>query len=195
MADPDEATFFGAGQVPIPGPPGEQGPIGPMPLLTTGVITTGLVANVTFIPDGTDTGYVVNYVLPQGPRGFDGQPGQSSQLAIGTVEEGPVAATLTGAPPTQFLNLVIPRGNTGPQGAPGLIQSFGNTVVSAPVDPIAGFATVVVGSQALLKQLGVKTGQFTLTVTDTLITISATAPSDGHIYGLKNGAWIAIPGT
>lgn len=196
MADPDFASLFGPGQVPIPGPPGDTGPAGPSPLLTTGAITTGLVANVTFIPNGLGTGYTVNYVLPQGPRGFDGQPGQSSQLTIGTVNSGDTpSASITGTPPLQTLNLVLPIGPQGNQGVPGLIQGFSNAAVTAPADPIAGFATAVVSGQAILKQIGVKTGQFVLTVTDSLVLISAAAPSDGHIYGIKNGAWTQVPGT
>jgi hypothetical protein len=51
-------------------------------------------------------------------------------LSIGTVTEGAAAATITGTAPTQTLNLVVPKGNTGNTGAPG---STGPQPWSAPV--------------------------------------------------------------
>jgi hypothetical protein len=58
--------------------------------------------------------------VPQDIPGPQGPPGPANTLAIGTVTEGiNVAATITGASPSQVLNLIIPRGNPGPQGLPG----------------------------------------------------------------------------
>lgn len=49
--------------------------------------------------------------------GIPGNPGPPNKLSIGTVTAGDVAdASITGEPPDQELNLVLPR---GPQGASG----------------------------------------------------------------------------
>lgn len=55
-----------------------------------------------------------------GKDGKDGSPGPVNTITIGTVTKGEVAsATLTGTPPNQILNLVLPKGDTGEQGTPG----------------------------------------------------------------------------
>ena len=52
-----------------------------------------------------------------------GPAGASNRLSIGTVTvvdpSQPAAATLTGEPPNQVLNLSIPKGDPGPRGDPG----------------------------------------------------------------------------
>lgn len=56
----------------------------------------------------------------KGKDGINGEPGPSNVLNIGTVESGEEAsATITGDSPRQTLNLVLPKGKTGPQGLPG----------------------------------------------------------------------------
>lgn len=56
----------------------------------------------------------------KGKDGIDGKPGPSNILNVGTVKSGEEAsATITGDSPNQTLNLVLPKGNTGPQGIPG----------------------------------------------------------------------------
>jgi hypothetical protein len=53
---------------------------------------------------------------PVGPKGDPGPTGPANNLTIGTVTSGPVAsATITGAPPNQVLNLVLPTTTTNPQ--------------------------------------------------------------------------------
>ena len=53
---------------------------------------------------------------PVGPKGDPGPTGPANNLTIGTVTSGPVAsATITGAPPNQVLNLVLPTTATNPQ--------------------------------------------------------------------------------
>lgn len=54
-----------------------------------------------------------------GRRGVKGDPGPANSLSIGTVTEGAANASITGNPPTQTLNLTLPRGNDGQPGAAG----------------------------------------------------------------------------
>ncbi len=60
---------------------------------------------------------------PQGSQGPQGTPGPANTLGIGTVATGAAgssaAATITGASPTQTLNLTIPQGIQGIQGIQG----------------------------------------------------------------------------
>ena len=52
--------------------------------------------------------------------GKEGPAGPSNSLSIGTVEKGENAsATITGNSPNQELNLVLPKGDPGPQGETG----------------------------------------------------------------------------
>lgn len=53
-------------------------------------------------------------------RGPIGATGPNNTLSIGTVTEGAASATITGTSPTQVLNLVIPKGNSGIDGTNGL---------------------------------------------------------------------------
>ena len=56
----------------------------------------------------------------KGDRGDAGAdsvvPGPANTLSIGSVTEGAAAASITGAAPTQTLNLTLPRGNAGADG-------------------------------------------------------------------------------
>lgn len=55
-----------------------------------------------------------------GKDGKDGAPGPVNTITIGTVTKGEEAsATLTGTPPNQVLNLVLPKGENGEQGETG----------------------------------------------------------------------------
>ena len=55
-----------------------------------------------------------------GPQGVQGPVGPANTLSIGTVSGGDTAdASITGAAPSQTLNLTLPRGATGPQGETG----------------------------------------------------------------------------
>jgi hypothetical protein len=55
-----------------------------------------------------------------GPQGSQGPAGPSNVLSIGTVTTGTTpTASITGAAPTQTLNLVLPLGAEGPRGIQG----------------------------------------------------------------------------
>ena len=65
-------------------------------------------------------GSLVWVKLLQSASGPIGATGPSNVLNVGTVSSGSTAsATITGTSPTQTLNLVLPRGDTGPQGIQG----------------------------------------------------------------------------
>lgn len=66
-----------------------------------------------------------------GPEGPQGDTGPANVLTIGTVqasEPGSTpSATITGSAPAQVLNLVLPRGDTGPRGPQGEQGPQGDT--------------------------------------------------------------------
>lgn len=66
---------------------------------------------------------------PAGTNGTNGADGPPNVLTIGTVTEGPAAASITGTSPAQVLNLVVPA---GPQGPPGIMP--GTTYVAPSGD-------------------------------------------------------------
>ena len=61
---------------------------------------------------------------PIGPQGATGNPGQASNLQMGTVttvaHNVPASASITGTPPSQILNLSIPKGEDGTNGIDGV---------------------------------------------------------------------------
>jgi hypothetical protein len=63
-------------------------------------------------------------VGPQGPQGEVGPVGPANELTLGEITTGDAGteaeATISGAPPNQVLDLVLPRGDTGAQGNPGI---------------------------------------------------------------------------
>src|SRR5574344_321916 len=57
---------------------------------------------------------------PKGDTGATGPTGPANSLSIGTVASGTTAsATITGTSPSQVLNLVLPKGDTGAKGDKG----------------------------------------------------------------------------
>ncbi len=55
-----------------------------------------------------------------GQDGKDGSPGPANTLTIGTVQSGDTpSASITGEAPNQILNLVLVKGDTGPEGKQG----------------------------------------------------------------------------
>jgi hypothetical protein len=113
-----------------------QGAAGPANSLAIGTVTTGAPGSAAAaLITGTPPAQTLNLVIPQGPvgpagaagadgasgpTGAGGPAGPANSLAIGTVTTGAAgsaaAATITGTPPTQTLNLTIPTGAQGPAG-------------------------------------------------------------------------------
>lgn len=120
----------------IQGDKGDIGATGPSNILSIGTVKKGDNASATIT--GTSPSQVLNLVLPKGdkgdtgatgPQGETGATGPSNILTIGTVTSGDTAsATITGTSPSQVLNLVLPKGDTGeigPQGPQGEIGPIG----------------------------------------------------------------------
>lgn len=109
------------------GPQGETGPIGPpgpANILTIGNVTKGDEASASIT--GTSPNQKLNLVLPKGDPGPQGETGSvgpngpANTLTIGSVTKGDEAsANITGNSPNQELNLVLPKGDPGPQGETG----------------------------------------------------------------------------
>ena len=109
------------------GPQGEIGPVGPpgpTNTLTIGSVTKGDEASASIT--GTSPNQELNLVLPKGDSGPQGEigpvgpPGPTNTLTIGSVTKGDEAsASITGTSPNQKLNLVLPKGDPGPQGVRG----------------------------------------------------------------------------
>ena len=80
----------------------------------------------------------------KGETGSTGATGPANTLSIGTVTEGTAAATITGTAPTQTLNLVIPKGNTGDTGPTGATGPAGpaNSLSIGTVTEGAAAATI-----------------------------------------------------
>jgi len=76
-------------------------------------------------------------VGPQGPQGEIGPVGPANELTLGEITTGDAGteaeATISGTPPNQVLDLVLPRGDTGAQGNPGPTGAGGIGVVPAPI--------------------------------------------------------------
>lgn len=146
MSDPSDATIFGPGQTPIPGPKGDTGDPGPANVLSIGVVTQGqAAASIT----GASPTQVLNLTLPegpQGPQGIRGPAGGSANLGIGSVTSGANAsASITGNAPNQVLNLVLPKGDTGATGPAG-IQTI--ALLTRTTDQVVGAWPVKVEWQA-----------------------------------------------
>lgn len=112
------------------GDTGATGPAGPANTLAIGTVTSGASAAATIT--GTSPNQTLNLTLPKGDKGDTGNTGATgpaNSLSIGTVTAsapgGAASATITGTAPTQTLNLVIPRGETGPQGPQGEVGPQG----------------------------------------------------------------------
>lgn len=119
-------------------------------LTTSPVLLVGSVADSTELPPTAnpgdaylaldtgefwvwDGGAWVNLGPVQGPIG------PANELSIGSVVTGdpgdPADATITGTPPTQTLDLTLPRGIQGPQGVQGVQGVKGDTGDTGPQGP------------------------------------------------------------
>jgi len=104
---------------------GDTGPAGPEGVSgADGLSAYQLALAGGFV--GTEAQWLASLVGPQGPQGEtgaagpQGPTGPANTLSIGTVVAGELAAaTITGAAPTQTLNLVLPKGDKGDTGLQG----------------------------------------------------------------------------
>ncbi|AMS03595.1 tail protein [Gordonia phage Emalyn] len=129
-----------------PGPGGPQGSAstvpGPPNVLSIGSVASGPTPSAEIVGESPEQ--VLNLVLAKGDKGdtgddsmVPGPPGPANSLSIGTVDEGPADATLTGSAPSQVLNLVLPKGPQGDQGPPGEVSEAElNAAISAALDQV-----------------------------------------------------------
>ncbi|WNN95756.1 minor tail protein [Gordonia phage Fribs8] len=129
-----------------PGPGGPQGDDstvpGPPNVLHIGTVSSGPNAAAEIVGESPEQ--TLNLTLPKGEKGDQGDdstvpgpPGPANSLAIGTVSEGPAAATVTGSYPNQKLNLVLPKGSPGDEGPPGEVSEAELTAaINAALDQI-----------------------------------------------------------
>ena len=125
------------------------GPAGPPNVLEIGTVETlpadqPATASIT----GESPAQKLNLGIPQGKQGAtgnpgapgkDGQNGVTPTLAAGNVEtlepDQPATASVTGEGPAYQINLGIPRGQTGAQGAPGQTGNPGPQGEPGPTGP------------------------------------------------------------
>lgn len=149
-------TWLNVGPLGPQGPSGPQGPKGDTgpATITVGSTTTvnaGESAEVT--NTGTSSEAVLNFKIPQGPKGETGPQGPkgdagatgaSNSLSIGTVTSGATAdAAIVGEAPNQVLNLVLPQGSKGETGPAGEQGPKGDTGVEALTYAKVVYADVV----------------------------------------------------
>lgn len=195
-----------------PGPPGADsvvaGPAGPPNTLTIGTVANGGVASATIT--GTAPNQTLNLVIPSGTNGTNGTNGingtngtngangangPANVLIIGTVTEGPAAATITGTSPSQVLNLVIPQGDPGPPGSNAWVDIISKPIiypngnVSGSINLATAMATLDISAetiQDLMSPALVHAFHTNLTATydDTNNRILFTSTSGGNTYTL-----------
>ncbi len=129
-------TFSAAGER---GPKGDTGAVGPASTLAIGTVLTGAAGSSAVATiSGTAPSQTLSLTIPRGETGATGSVGATGEvgptgpansLAIGTVASGSTAsATITGAAPSQTLNLVLPVGATGATGETGATGPAGPPV-------------------------------------------------------------------
>lgn len=92
------------------GDTGSPGAAGPSNVLTIGTVTSGVVADAAIVGDSPNQ--VLNLVLPQGPKGEQGQTGPQGSPGE-TGPQGPQG-------PKGETGATGPKGETGPQGEQGV---------------------------------------------------------------------------
>lgn len=116
----------------IPLPRGQRGEDGKAAGPFVDLIDNGDGTATVVLHDGTER----TLTLPPGPPGQDGQdgadgqdgqdgdPGPANALSIGSVTSGDTpSATITGTPPNQVLDLVLPKGEKGDTGDGGEVTT------------------------------------------------------------------------
>ena len=146
------------------GKTGEPGPTGPTPQLRVGEVTTlDPEEPATAELSGTPEKPVLNFGIPQGKTGQPGpigNPGPANTLQVGQVTtldpDQPATAEITGASPTQTLNLGLPQGKTGPTGATPEL-TMGEITTLDPGEPAT--AELSGTPEAPVLSLGIPQGQ------------------------------------
>jgi hypothetical protein len=131
-----EATW--SDPIAIQGPTGATGATGPANSLAIGTVTTGTAGgSASATITGSAPSQTLNLTIPRGATGATGATGAqgpANSLTIGTVTTGDAgtsaAATITGTPPSQTLNLTIPKGDAGTNGADGADGADGSLVTA-----------------------------------------------------------------
>lgn len=85
-----------------------------------------------------------------GPPGDRGAPGPAPSIKIGAVSSGSTpSATITGTSPDLTLGLVLPKGDKGETGPPGVVSSASSYILVGPGRPDAPSTTggVITGSE------------------------------------------------
>ncbi|WP_129710900.1 collagen-like protein [Haloactinopolyspora alba] len=172
--------------IPVSESDGVQTIQGPANVLSIGDVATSAPGTPAAVSvEGETPNQTLNFTLPRGQEGppgtdgRDGSPGPANVLSIGTVASGTEpSATITGTSPSQTLNLVFEKGDTGatgPQGPEGPAGPAGEDGAPAerPVVDLPSGSTVNVDASTT----GL-VGRVTLAV-DTTFTLT-TPPSDGR---------------
>jgi len=114
------------------GDTGNTGLTGPANTLSIGTVNTGAPGtSASAAITGSSPNQTLSLTIPAGAKGDKGDVGDSgpaNSITIGTVTtvtpDVPASATITGSAPNQTLNLAIPRGLQGAQGAGAPDASF-----------------------------------------------------------------------
>lgn len=116
------------GETGATGADGKDGADGITPALKVGSVTTlDAGSNATVTMSENSNVYTLDFGIPKGAKGDNGASGSGGEttivnptITIGTVTNGDTAnATITGDSPNYTLNLVLPKGDKGENGAKG----------------------------------------------------------------------------
>lgn len=108
----------------------------------------------------------------------NGLPGRAGSLTIGTVTEGPAAATITGDPPVQVLNLTLPPG-------PPMIPSITSQTVSGTSSVATvheGIVEVTATSAATVTLTGADGTQCAIVWSGPASVVEGVSVTDGKTY-------------
>lgn len=122
----------------IAGPRGADGVDGEAPDIEwrgTALSVNGALGPDLRGPQGTPGNPGADSTVP-GPPGDRGAPGPAPSIKIGTVTSGATpSATITGTSPDLTLGLVLPKGDKGETGPPGVVSSASSYILVGPGRP------------------------------------------------------------
>lgn len=122
----------------IAGPRGADGVDGEAPDIEwqgTSLSVNGTLGPDLRGPQGTPGNPGADSTVP-GPPGDRGAPGPAPSIKIGTVTSGATpSATITGTSPDLTLGLVLPKGDKGETGPPGVVSSASSYILVGPGRP------------------------------------------------------------